>query len=134
MRFTIFLSVFIAAAATADSAAEDKFRVLSTNEEFTANPDILNLSAPNPHQPGAEPVLKRSTNPRDIFARAICYAPNTYCGTGCCPSSASWCCENTSCMDATTSVCCKGGKQCLTGQDCCMNGCVSPSILILIKV
>ncbi|KAF8253788.1 hypothetical protein K440DRAFT_656957 [Wilcoxina mikolae CBS 423.85] len=102
------------------TAAADTYRVVSNNEEFVAD-SVLPLK---PHKAVTPVKIKpRSTNPRDIFARAICYAPNTYCGSGCCPPETPWCCWNTSCMDKAVSKCCVGGSQCKAGEDCCDNGC-----------
>jgi hypothetical protein len=110
---------------TVTVTAADTYRIVSNNKEFVAD-SVLPLK---PHKEATPVKLKsRSTNPRDIFARA-CYYPNRYCGSGCCPPETPWCCEYTSCMDRATSVCCRGGMQCDKGEDCCDSGCVRCSSL-----
>jgi hypothetical protein len=62
-------------------------------------------------------------SPRHLFGRQYCSAPgrNSRCGNGCCLSD-NYCCENTSCLDLTTRICCPEGWQCSKGGDCCFGG------------
>jgi hypothetical protein len=68
-----------------------------------------------------------SISSRDIFGRQYCSRPgqNIICANGCCQND-NYCCENASCLDPTTRICCPGGGQCYRGGDCCRDGnCVS---------
>ena len=76
-------------------------------------------------QPG-DPIFGALTR-RDLFGRQYCSAPgqNVICGNGCCPNN-NYCCENASCLDVTSRICCPNGRQCYAGGFCCSDGnCVS---------
>lgn len=90
---------------------------LKSGELFTAGEhDTL--------RPNIKPEQDPPAQFQTLLARQVCYAPKIYCGFGCCGAGL-WCCEQTSCLDASTHTCCSGGTQCLIGKECCGGGCVS---------
>lgn len=109
------------------SSAKEKYK-LNNGEVILLDPAEVHPTYELPE--GAAPVGRMLA--RDLFERQYCSAPgiNVICGPGCCPNS-DFCCENASCIDITTRTCCKGGKQCYLGDECCVYGCVSASVFLV---
>jgi hypothetical protein len=120
-------SMFLLLSCALVSAAQKQEYELNNGDRVFLDPsEVTDTVKPE----AGNPILKRSL-PRDLFARQYCSNPgeNVICSSGCCPNS-DYCCENRSCIDLTTRICCRGGYQCLTGGDCCTDGrCVCLSCL-----
>ncbi|KAL0631966.1 hypothetical protein Q9L58_009169 [Maublancomyces gigas] len=88
---------------------------LKSGELFTAGEhDTL--------RPNIEPEQGSPVQVQALLARQVCYAPKSYCSTGCCAAGLR-CCDQASCINISTHTCCSGGIQCLIGKDCCGGGC-----------
>ncbi|KAI9876946.1 MAG: hypothetical protein M1830_005232 [Pleopsidium flavum] len=97
----------------------DSGKFLTVDDEKSVTPAIDS-------EPG-DPVIGGIT-PRDLFGRHYCSAPgqNIICGSGCC-SYTKYCCEQTTCIDASSRICCPGSHQCYKGGQCCSDGnCCDP--------